>query len=381
MKVVFLRSNSVMPDPRVEKEVSSLASIGHEVQIVGWNREKSKKRFSLGDKELDGIVVPITWINIKAKFGGGFKNNLLPLIKFQISLLLWLIKHRKNFDIIHACDFDTVIPAFICSKIFNKKLVYDIFDYYVDAFSVPIKLKRIIEKIDIYIMNKVDAVIIVNESRLEQIKKSKPKELLIIHNSPKKKKYEICKNLSSKPKRIRFAYVGILGEGRMLKEILNVFIKNNNIELHIGGFGELEEYIYECSRKSDNIKFYGRLEYDRVIKLESECDILFAIYDPRVTNHRYASPNKLYEAMMLGKPIIVCENTGIDELIKKKKIGEVIEFSEEGFADGINRIIERKEEWPKIEKEMKRLFENEYSWEIMEERLIDLYCKLERDSI
>ena len=108
---------------------------------------------------------------------------------------------------------------------------------------------------------------------------------------------------------------------------------------------------------------------------------MFAIYDPRVTNHRYASPNKLYEAMMLGKPIIVCENTGIDELIKKKKIGEVIEFSEEGFADGINRIIERKEEWPKIEKEMKRLFENEYSWEIMEERLIDLYCKLERDSI
>ena len=76
MKVVFLRSNSVMPDPRVEKEVSSLASIGHEVQIVGWNREKSKKRFSLGNKELEGIVVPITWINIKAKFGGGFKNNL-----------------------------------------------------------------------------------------------------------------------------------------------------------------------------------------------------------------------------------------------------------------------------------------------------------------
>ena len=30
-----------------------------------------------------------------------------------------------------------------------------------------------------------------------------------------------------------------------------------------------------------------------------------AIYDPNISNHYYAAPNKFYEALMLGKPLIM----------------------------------------------------------------------------
>lgn len=56
-----------------------------------------------------------------------------------------------------------------------------------------------------------------------------------------------------------------------------------------------------------------------------------AIYDPKVPNHRYAAPNKFYEALMLGKPIVMAKNTGFDEIIEENNIGCLIEYSKSGL--------------------------------------------------
>lgn len=39
-KIIFLRSNPVNPDSRVEKEASTLIQNGFEVEVIGWDREK-----------------------------------------------------------------------------------------------------------------------------------------------------------------------------------------------------------------------------------------------------------------------------------------------------------------------------------------------------
>ncbi|CAH0318056.1 hypothetical protein SRABI80_04739 [Peribacillus frigoritolerans] len=164
--------------------------------------------------------------------------------------------------------------------------------------------------------------------------------------------------------------------GRLLKEALEVFQRHPEWEFHIGGFGPLEEYIKDIAGKSENIFYYGKIPYKTVIKIEKACDILFAVYNPSVPNHKYSSPNKLYEAMMLGKPIIVSKDTGIDKVVDSHNLGVVINYTEKDFERGINTLIKEQNSWQSIGENAKELYFKKYSWDIMEQRLIELYNKL-----
>jgi len=376
MRIVFTRSNPILPDPRVEKEANSLLKFGHKVMALGWNRNlKINKKYS--QINLENGHMPIRWFNIKAEYGRGI-SNLLPIVRFQFMLIGWLFKHHKKYDCIHACDFDTVLPAWIASKLFRKKLIYDIFDYYVDTFRVPKRIKPFIKLIDTKIINSADSVIITNESRLKQISNSKPKRLVIIHNSPKLN-YSLKINGGPGQKNShKFAFVGTLSKNRLINEILDVFINTPKWELHIGGFGLLEEEVKWASKQYSNIYYYGRVSYDEVLKIESDCNILFAVYNPSESNHKYSSPNKLYEAMMLGKPIIVAKGTGIDVLVKQNGIGKVIDYSGNEFKKAAEELLADKDNFDSISKKGQRLYKEHFSWDIMEQRLRQLYDSLDK---
>jgi len=371
MKVVFLRSNPVDPDSRVEKQVNSLIKAGYQVEILAWDRnDKYDRKESV--IELDSGTVKVYRFGIPATYGGGIKKNLIALLNFQYKLFVWLTKNRKNYDVIHACDFDTAFIASKVSMILNKKLIYDIFDYYVDAFKVPKKIKKIITFLDHNIINRADAVIICTEKRIDQIKGTNPKKLTIIHNTPAQVKTKINR-LNLNPNKIKVVYVGILGEGRFIKEIIEFVQKNREFEFHIGGFGEYKNEIEKISKDFENIYFYGKMPYFKTLELENSCDIMTAIYDPNIPNHYYAAPNKFYEALMLGKPLIMVKNTGMDDVVTENRIGEVIDYNIDSLKNGIKEIVDRKAEWEELSQRMKSLYNKNYNWNEMEKRILDLY--------
>ena len=113
-----------------------------------------------------------------------------------------------------------------------------------------------------------------------------------------------------------------------------------------------------------------------MLALERQCDIMLALYDPAIPNHAYAAPNKFYEALALGKPIIMFANTGMDIVVRENQIGAVCDPTNDGIVCAIQSLISQKESWNSISKKMKKMFKNEYSWDIMEKRLIDLYTDL-----
>ncbi|MGL4740732.1 MAG: glycosyltransferase family 4 protein [Sarcina sp.] len=372
--VIFIRSNPVMPDPRVEKEVISLVNKGYKVNILAWNRE-CLALDSKENKELNNHTNFI-WVNIQAEFSGGFKKNIIPLLKFQVAALKYLFSNRNKYDIIHCCDFDTVLLGYIMKKVYGKKYIYDIFDFYIDAFNVPKKLKNFIKKIDFHMINNSDATIICTEKRKEQINGSKPKNLYVIHNSPK---YEQLSSIERKVEneKIKLVYIGILSNDRFLEEICKFVIEQKNYELHIGGFGCLEDKIKKFSEDNNNIIFYGKVMYKRVLEIESRCDILLAIYNPSIRNHRYSAPNKFYEALMLGKPIIMAKNTGMDDIIQKYNIGYCIDYNQKSLKKALKDILVEKEEWKMKKELMQNLYKRKYSWEIMDGKLDKIYRSME----
>lgn len=357
--IIMLRSTAIKNDSRIQKERKAFREEGHKVKIIGWDRNKE-----FGSKEL---FENMELFRIKSTYGSGMKN-LFKLAIFQIYLANKLIKYRKEYDIIFACDLDTGIMARIVSKILKKKMIYDIYDYYIDCHNLPKVLNKFAENQEIKNINYADITIICTEQRKEQIKKADPKKLIVIHNSP-----EIPENIKGmksiiqgKSNKIKIVYVGILQDDRLLVEVGEIIKENPQYELHIGGFGKYEDYFKDLAENYENIFFYGTLEYEKVLKLESECDVLFATYNPEIKNHKYSAPNKFYEAMALGKPIIVCKDTGIDKLVDENELGICIQYNKEDFKYALNKIEEKKYN-NSID-----LYNKTYSWKTMKGILLSI---------
>ncbi len=182
IRIVICRSNPIDPDPRVEKIARALCSFGYSVSLLGWDR--SGQLPSQAALDLQNCAVPVTRLPIVAPFGHGLAN-LPNLLRWQIGLLRWLVHHRQEYDLVHACDFDTVLPALYCKKRWQKKIVYDIFDFYADHFrATPAIIKRFIHSADLVAINRVDALILADDSRWEQISGARPRHSAVIYNSP-----------------------------------------------------------------------------------------------------------------------------------------------------------------------------------------------------
>lgn len=377
MKVILIRSTEVMPDPPVEKMAAALLDAGHEVKILAWDRahryceKTSIKNLPNGDVELVHFGIP-------AKYSGGIKSNLKAMIAFQIRIIRWLVRHRSEYDAVHAFDFDTGLAAMLCAKMLRKKFVYHILDEYVDGHAISGKvLATLIRFLETRVINSADATILCTEKRRAQIGAASPKELVVIHNTPDHaQQTERSFALKGNPSRTKVAYVGILADRRLLKETVEAIALMQDVEMHVGGFGEFEAWFQAAAQRWPNIFYYGKLQYAQTLAMEAQCDLMIAAYDPSLRNHQYAAPNKFYEAMMLGKPLIMAKGTGCSEVIEAHDLGVLTEYSQAGVAQAIDQMKKRKGDWGAMGERARRLYERDYSWNLMKQRIQALYIGL-----
>ncbi len=376
MRILFIRSGYGKPDSRFEKEVAVAVDARHDVNIIAWDRTQNiDKKHNL---KIFTHEVPCIHIGVRSELSAGFKKNFIPMCKFNYRLFKLLKKNNKQYDLIHASDFDTVLPGYYAKVRYKKKLVYDIYDYYVDSHHIPRIIKGIIRSIDNKIISNSDAVIICNEKRIQQIKPATPRKLYIIHNSP-----ELClcnefPSIAPKKRSFRIVFIGgIAKKGRYIFEMIEAVRERNDCELIIGGFGSGEDEIKLISQNNENIIFIGKQDYEDVLSIENTADVLTALYDPSLHNHKYAAPNKFYEALMLGKPIICAKNTNIDKIVNEESIGWVLDIPENDFISEFNRALDKAiyggVDLKKISERTKKIFIEKYDWKIMKERLYHLY--------
>lgn len=376
--VLIIRTNKVEPDPRVEKEANALCNTDWlDVSVLAWDRD-AKYHCRKEKLVLKNRTIPIIRFGIPAQWGNGMKSNLIPAIKYEVKLFFWLLRNIRKYDCIHACDLMTGLPALLPVKLFKKKIVYDCCDYYADSQHAPECVLKIIRKLESMVIEHSDATILCSEKRLKQIYPAQPKEVFYIHNSPDIDSYnvndgtdKICKSTSH---RLKLVYVGNFCSDRWLIELLeNVAKLSDTVEMHIGGFGGLEDRINELARKNKNIYVYGKLAYSEVLRLEKECDVITALYETHLKNHVYAAPNKFYEALALGKPLLMLKGSGMSEIVEEEHIGSVIEPTFDSFVRGLDEIRTLLIDSKNLSSKMNKLFLDKYNWSIMENELINLY--------
>lgn len=367
---VELLSNSLF-----YKLTKSIAELGNKVIAIGVKREIKSSSGKIEEVDFSESMklhnVSYLEIPVNISYAKGLKN-FLGVLSYQSKVMREVMKRMKDIDLLYAIDFLMAIPLATISLMKRKKFIYHIADNFVDAYKVPRILKPFFLMIDKLLVNIAFAIIVPDETRITKYLEKHRHKVCIIYNSPEDIFNQVDiherKNDQSKDT-LRIAYFGVLTEDRFLKELCKTVTEIRSLELHIGGFGPLESYISEQAKHCKRIKFYGKLPYTRVLDIQKDADLLIAMYDPSVANNRRSSPNKLFEAMMLGKPIIVSKSMGVENFVISNNIGFVSEYSIQSFNHLIRSILENKSILDSLGRNGRKLYETNYSWDKMKEKI------------
>ncbi|NYB52816.1 MAG: glycosyltransferase family 4 protein [Methanobacteriaceae archaeon] len=363
MKVILIRSRAI--DPAINKVADCLSKHGCKVKLLLWDRNADSNDDQANYKKIT--------FNLRA-----------PYDKFHIVFYLpfwWLFEFiyllKDDSDVIHATDLDTLIPASLVKLIKGKKLYYTIYDFYADNLpsSIPRFFKNFISGLEKYFIGFTDVLFLADESRLVQIESSKTNQIYYIYNSPP----DYFRNITipsnqgiTLNKQLVLFYGGLLHESRGLFAVIKA-INGTNIKLIFAGEGSLKNEIKDLTRINENIKYKGFLDYEDIINETLAADVLFAFYDPAIPNNRYASPNKLFEAMMSGKPIIVNDGTSMANIVQKEGCGIIVPYGNAEFIKKAIVTLKDPSIYEKLGKNGRNAYEKKYKWSIMEKRLLKAY--------
>jgi hypothetical protein len=330
--VVFLRSIHASVDSRLTRYVMALEKVGRDALVIQWARG--------GSGEFPAKRTKFSSFSLKAGLGGGWKNAL-ALIFWMAWAFSVLFKERKNTEVVHAIDLDTVLPALLFCKVFRKKLIFDIYDSYGDARSMSGAGRKVVDALEGFAARHADHVILPDTCRLPQVPAA-VKDITIIENVPFKSGNEGSARRVPEFAGVTLAYVGILEERhRGLEDLLAaVALYPGKVELEIAGFGPLAEACAKAAREHQNIRFHGAVTPEQAIRLMDGCDVVVGMYYRTKAHHARATPNKYYEHLMLSKPLLTTKGTPPGEKVELDYSGWALQEGEsslKGLFDSITR--------------------------------------------
>jgi len=368
MRVVIVRAALETVSPRGPKTAQVLSSHGHSVILLGWDRECKYPRVSREEH------YEARRLRFRAPFG---PRVLAFLPIWWLFEFLWLIKER--WDIVQAMDFDTIMPAVIAGKIKRKKVIYDIADIYYEMIKPPQWFTKFCIFMDKIFLRLADGVSLASEGYEKELRGIPNKNMAVIYNSPP----DFLKGrdvTTGKAGVFTLFYAGALFRSRRanIDKVFEATRDIGDIRIVIAGFGDQIGEIEELAAKSKGkLQFIGRIGYVEVLDRSLAADLLFALYEPSVYVHRLNHPTKLFEAMMCHKPILVSKGSVTADLVEKEKCGLGVDCNS---VDEIKEAIIKLKDDPELCNLLgangRKAYEQRYSWQIMEQRLLSLYHEI-----
>ncbi len=373
-KVVMLLTNPYRPDPRVEKEAKTLVGAGYEVTVFAWDRTREYPPV----EERGGVHI------IRAGPRSAFSNFMVFAVTlpfFWLKALFFLLKNR--WDIVHCNDLDTLLPGVLAARLLGRKVVYDAHEIYSAMIEedVPRPVFRLVYMFERWMVKKPDRVICVNERFAEILSgwgALDPVPVMgcnPVQEVPHEKVEELRSRLGLKNKKV-VLYIGVLEPTRKLVEFVEGFSQRgwDDVVFVIGGFGSLAGRIKKAAEKSSGtVIFVGEVHPDEVPVYTHMADVLVAVYDPRYGNNRDSVPNKLFEAMSAGKPIVVAKGTWTGKTVEKIGCGMAVDYYGDEVFDAIRRLLDDPSLYKQLSERARKAFLEKYNWDVMAKRLLGVY--------
>jgi len=367
-KITHLTSAHPRYDTRIFlKECSSLAKIqNYEVSLIvadglGFENKSSVNIIDVGAKE------------------GGRLSRMTKTVK-----RVYQKAKELDSDIYHLHDPE-LIPIGLKLKKKGKKVIFDAHEdlpkQILDKEYLNIFFKVIFSKAFTYFekwtCNTFDYIITATpyiKNKFEKINFN----TIDINNFP------ILGELSNETKwdekSNEICYVGYITKVRGVKELVEAITYLDDIKLNlVGEFSEknLEDEIKKLDGwKSTN--FLGFLDRKNVAKIMSKSKVGIVTFYP-LPNHIDAQPNKMFEYMSAGLPLITSNFPFWREIVEGNKCGICINPLEpKEIADAIKYIITHQEEAKQMGQNGKKAVLEKYNWRIEEKKLYNIYEELSK---
>jgi len=337
-KVANIVLNDFTNDSRVLKTSQSLIRLGFSVTVVAlYNR--GLNRFEKKDN------IFINRIKLISKPWPKFK--IIQIIKYLEFVVRAVILCRdKN---IFYCNDLNALPVGLLVKFFYRrvKVIYDCHEYETEIKELKgleKKLKKLFERSLIYFADDIITVSnsIANEySRIYRIRKP-----YIILNCPfyneQSKSNHFRENFQIRDDQTIFLYQGGFRKGRGLEILLDAFyqLDTDDHVLVCMGYGPLEKIVKEKSNNSSTIYYFPAVQPCELLNYTSSADYGILFYEDNCLNHRYCSPNKIFEYLMAGLPVITSNLYEMKNLVETSQIGVVaLDNTVNGFKDAIDTCL------------------------------------------
>ncbi len=364
-RIIISATNDLATDQRVKRHCSALHDEGYDILLTG--------RILGGSLPLDDMP----WKTRRVRHW--FNKGVLFYAEYNIRLFTFLL--FTPCDIMHANDLDTLPANFLSSRIRGKPLVYDTHEYFTEVPELTGRpaVKKIWETIEKLIFPKLRHIITVNRSIALAYKEKYGKDIRIIRNVPEKwiGKAAVSPAFFGLPenKKLIILQGAGINRDRGAEEAVEAMRYIDNAILVIAGKGdvipELQTKIRETSIQK-KVVFIPPLPYKELMQLTGICDLGLSLDKDSNLNYRYSLPNKLFDYIMAGIPVLVSDLPELRHIVEKYEIGLIAQdYSPKGIAGSINSILFGTPE--KNWKKNLQIAADTLNWEKERHKLISLY--------
>lgn len=343
-KAIVSVTNDLFTDNRVHKICLFLEKQGYHVTLVGRKRKTSPDL-----EERSYRTKRLKLFN---------ESGALFYAEFNLRLFFYLITHKA--DLLVANDLDTMLANYTASKFKPMaKLVYDSHEYFTEVPELierP-KVQKFWEGIESWIFPKLSTIYTVNESIANLYKEKYKKDIFVVRNiSPVWKQDVIPSKTELGIPENKFLII-IQGAGinihRGAEEAVEAMKLVQDAVLMIVGDGDvvpqLKKYVNDYDLQ-DKVLFFGKIPYSEMMAFTHYSSIGLTLDKPNNLNYKYSLPNKVFDYIHSGTPIICTDLIEITKIVDKHKIGLVLEeFTPESLAEKINYLKDH----PDVLEEMK----------------------------
>lgn len=365
-KVIVSVTNDLSTDQRVDKVCNTLVSMGFKVCLTG--------RLLPGSFELKRVYQTHRMRLI-------FRKGPLFYAEYNIRLLGYLLFHKANLLV--SNDLDTLPANFTAHILKHIPIVYDSHEYYTGTPELVYRprVQAIWKAFERYLFPRLKDIFTVNESIANLYRDEYHKEVHVIRNVPRQWK----DNPEATRSKLGFDpdkhLIILQGAGiniqRGAEEAVEAMKYVNNAILMIIGGGDVIDSLKEqasINGLSNKVLFFPKMPFPKLMEYTSVAEIGLTLDKDTNINYRFSLPNKLFDYIHAGTPVLASPLPEIKRIIEQYGVGMLIESHDPvHIADCINQMINGN--YKLLLKQNLERAASELNWENEELTLKKVYSK------
>ena len=334
-KIIYLCGNDGT-DTRVSKELSSYSK-KNTIYFIGVKGPK-----------------PFIHNTVQHKLFFGSHKNIFTIISMNIFILILYFRKFK-FDKVHVVDEQFYFFFIPLLSFLRIHITLDVFDSIFLKKNYPNNKAYLLKK---YIYGSADKIIVTDKNRFKMLPDFSKEKAIIIPNVPFKNiKFQKIK--PTMPGKLTIAYFGTLLKNRGSEFVEKIIQTDKSIKFLLAGWIGDDYTKNLISKYSQSIKYYGVITQDEANELLfNESNFILCIYPFNNLNNIYASPNKIYDAILTKTPVIMNSEIKVSNFIQKFNLGYIFNFSNLNFQTISEDLINKKDSYS-----LNNSISNDYCWE------------------